>query len=337
MQKQIPNKIIKIWCVAHRANLVFGDLTKNNVTISSVIQSLSAIASYFHTSGIRAAGLKKIANENGLKILTMPKVFEIRWTEFTHQLFKAILKNWNAIILYFDQYPDAQNSGFKKFLTNIKKLKLISFFADLLFIYQRFHKQMQSNFLTLPTFRQYIANINEALKNLKTISIPGGFESDLQTEIVSENENFFFKNIELFDEEKSSRREPIDLNVVRSDVIDSLTKYMEVRMDNQNQDLISTIESFLKFDKTIDIKTIHSLIGKDLDMSNLYLQYTDLSNSSNEIKDQPILELLRYLLKSERIHFFSELATVIAQICACTPNSADCERVISANNNLKTN
>lgn len=108
-------------------------------------------------------------------------------------------------------------------------------------------------------------------------------------------------------------------------------------MENQNQDLISAIETFLKFDKNTDIKIIHGLIGKDLDISNLHLQYMDLSNSSDEIKKQPMFELLTYLLKPERIEFFLETATIIARICACTPNSAYYERVISANNNLKTN
>lgn len=40
---------------------------------------------------------------------------------------------------------------------------------------------------------------------------------------------------------------------------------------------------------------------------------------------------------SSRIDFFPEMITVIARIAALTPNSADCGRVISANNNLKTN
>lgn len=31
------------------------------------------------------------------------------------------------------------------------------------------------------------------------------------------------------------------------------------------------------------------------------------------------------------------MSTLTARICACTPHSADCERIISVNNSLKTN
>lgn len=138
---------------------------------------MSKISSYFRTSGLRTAELKKISNENGLKLLKMPKEYEVRWTEFIYQLFNAVLTNWNALVLYFNKHPDAQNNGFKIFLTNVNKLKLITFFADVLFIYQRFHKQMQLEFLTLPKFCQYVKNVTEALTNLKSNRIPGGFES----------------------------------------------------------------------------------------------------------------------------------------------------------------
>lgn len=51
--------LVKIWCVAHRANLTFGDLTNKNPTISSMISTMSSISSYFHQSGLRTAALKK--------------------------------------------------------------------------------------------------------------------------------------------------------------------------------------------------------------------------------------------------------------------------------------
>lgn len=63
----------------------------------------------------------------------------------------------------------------------------------------------------------------------------------------------------------------------------------------------------------------------------------DLSNSTEEIKHQPLPQLIKYLLEPSRVEYFNEIATVIARMSACTPHSADCERIISANNNLKTN
>lgn len=270
----------------------------------------------------------------------MPKEFEVRWTEFTYHLFKAILTNYNALILYFNKHPDAQNNGFKIFLTTIDKMKLITFFGDLLFVYQRFHKQMQYDFLTLPKFCLHVKNVTKALNDLKSNPLPGGFENALSDQIeikkCDQIEKFYLKDIELL-APAVSRRETLPLDVLRRNIIDSLTDYLNIRMENQNESLLSEIEAFLKFDENFNINTIHDLIGKDLDKASLHLQYTDLSNSSNEIKGLPLLQLIKYLSDPSRIIFFSELITNISRIGACTHNSADCERVISANNNLKTN
>lgn len=55
--------LIKIWCVAHRGNLTFGDLCKNNAIVADIISNMSKVSSYFHTSGLRTAELKAIASE----------------------------------------------------------------------------------------------------------------------------------------------------------------------------------------------------------------------------------------------------------------------------------
>lgn len=83
LQKEIEHTnsdipLVKIWCVAHRANLTFNDLTSKNPTVSTIISTMSSISSFFHKSGLRTSALKKIANDNGLQYLTMPKYFEIR-------------------------------------------------------------------------------------------------------------------------------------------------------------------------------------------------------------------------------------------------------------------
>lgn len=338
--------LVKIWCAAHRANLTFNDLTSNNPTLYDIISVMSKISSHFHTSGMRTRELKEIAKEIGLKLLAMPKHFEIRWTEFLFKLFKAILTNWNALILHFDRYPDAQSRGFKIFLTNIQKLKLITFFADFLFVYQRFHKQMQLEFLTLPKFHQCVKNVSGALADLKSRPLPGGIESalsnqmeeiEIQPEDLSQEKQkkIYLKGIELFEPEVR-RHQPLSFESLRGNIIDSMAEYLKIRLEDQNEDLLLAIEEFLKFDKATDIKIIHRLIGADLDLASLHLQYTDLSNSSSDIKCLPLLQLLKYLTEPTRVDFFSEIITVIARIAACTPNSADVERVISANNNLKT-
>lgn len=61
--------LVKIWCVAHRANLSFRDLANRNATLSKLLETMSSIASYFNKSAVRTARLKEIAAEKRLKFL----------------------------------------------------------------------------------------------------------------------------------------------------------------------------------------------------------------------------------------------------------------------------
>lgn len=146
-------------------------------------------------------------------------------------------------------------------------------------------------------------NVIEALTNLKSNPIPGGFEDVLGNQIVNKNEKNYLKDVELFVPE-ASRREPLELSSLRKVIVDSLVEYLSVRMEGQNENLLSAIEAFLKFDKEFDVSTIHSLVGKDLDLASFHLQYTDMSNSSDEIKSLPLLQLIKYLSDPSRITFF---------------------------------
>lgn len=42
-----------LWCVAHRSDLAFNDLSNEVPEISKVLSILSKISSFFHTSSIR--------------------------------------------------------------------------------------------------------------------------------------------------------------------------------------------------------------------------------------------------------------------------------------------
>lgn len=124
--------LVKIWCVAHRANLSFRDLANRNATLSKLLETMSSIASYFNKSAVRTARLKEIAAEKGLKFLVMPKIFDIRWVGHKFQLIKAVINNWKALVLYFQEDSDAIAKGFHTFLIDAHNLRMVSFCADLL-------------------------------------------------------------------------------------------------------------------------------------------------------------------------------------------------------------
>lgn len=58
------------------------------------------ISSYFYQSGLRTKELKDITNNGGISFTQLPKYFEVRWTEFTYNLFLGNLKNWGILVKY---------------------------------------------------------------------------------------------------------------------------------------------------------------------------------------------------------------------------------------------
>jgi len=66
-----------MWCAVHRSNLAWGDLTKNVGEVKRIINDAKAVATYFHTSGLRTEELKKSAEENGMDVLHFPTYFEL--------------------------------------------------------------------------------------------------------------------------------------------------------------------------------------------------------------------------------------------------------------------
>ena len=80
-----------------------------------------------------------------------------------------------------------------------------------------------------------------------------------------------------------------------------------MRMERENKDLLQTIKTFLKLEKSFDISTIHYSITRDLDLAQLHSKYMELSNSAAEIKRQSFHELLKYLLQPDRIKYFNEI------------------------------
>lgn len=170
---EIP--ILKVWCSAHRMDLVWNDVTNSHKIVKRTLESFSSIASYFHLSALRVAELNKIADENKLELFSLPKIFEIRWSQFTHSLLHNLLRSWHALVIYFKiNEKEATASGYAKFLTNLDNLKTAAFLADILSIFQRYHRRIQSNDLTLLSLAKNVKLLQAALTDMKEHKLIGG-------------------------------------------------------------------------------------------------------------------------------------------------------------------
>lgn len=350
----VAQKIVKIWCAAHRSDLILKDLKEKVPTVKSTIDKLKHISSYFHVSAMRSSELEKVARENSTELLHLPKYFEVRWAEFTHQLLQSILVSWNTLVLYFTQSKDPLEKHFKDYLTNYENLQFITFMADVIYCFKVFQQKLQTDDLNIITLNKHLnwfrnkiellstsANLGEGwvckletgikkktveqdidgttlqveLKTLKGIMLNGGQESRCTR---SNNQN-------------SNRRNG---DIMRRKVTKCILQFLKDRF-SVDEKLVDILGPFCKLEPKVNVKEVMNLIAPDADDFELQMQYDELCDIP-ELKELSLLEILPRLAaaKSEN---FSEILNVFARIAAATPHSADVERSISANNRLKTN
>lgn len=306
---------------------------------------LTDIATSFHVSALRYAQLKKIAQDHKLQLLHLPKIFEVRWSEFTYSLVHAVLVSWQCLVFYFEATgADLVNLNYLK---NFKKLQLISFIADVLFIFQRYQKKIQADNLNLISLHQYIKELCTAIEELKSKPLLGGWESTLQNTVVKEDLlnddgqaicNIKLKNIDLSTEEiekRGAHNKKRHFEVVRAEIIEKLLQLTKNNFDFEDE-LIKLLIPFVKFDKeNVNIMEIHEKIAPDLDISSLGLQFNELCELG-QLRDCNISDIVSHLAANDVNSSYVDVLTVFARLVAATPSSADVERSISANNLLKT-
>lgn len=287
---------------------------------------------------MRITELEEIAAEKNLVVLKIPKIFEIRWAQFSFSLLRNILFSWEALIHFFERNQQSAISiGFLQYLKKSHNLKMIAFLADVLFIFQRFQKQLQSELLTIVSMVGLVGRMKKSLTELETTPLLGGFEENLSKKIVIKDGNIYLKSIKLLETDKS-RQKLAEFSNLRKNILQAIHTFLGDRFA-ANEEFLETIKPFITFSENADVRAVHRTVAPDVLLPNLTLQFQDICNAP-ELQDYRKLNLngiIRNLSKTaeSRMHY-KELITVLPRIDACTPHSADAERCISANNRLKT-
>ena len=96
-----------------------------------------------------------------------------------------------------------------------------------------------------------------------------------------------------------------------------------------------SLTPFVKIMATEDeIKEVQRSIAPDLDLTNVANQYQDLRDCAEMQKVDPF-SMLQNMLQGASDEY-SDVCVVLGRILACKPHSADCERVISLYNKIKS-
>lgn len=325
----------KVWCSAHRMDLVWGDVCETQININTVLDTISSISSYFHKSGIRMSELKKIATEKNLKLLSIPKLFTIRWTEYSFNILNNLLLSWNVLVLYFDAYKGNNRieMGYFNFLTKFKNLQIISFLADFLQVFSRHHKKTQNDNLTIVSLVQSIRSLRNSLVGLKERCLIGGWEAALNNGIKQDDGKLTLNEFELLGAMRSRIAEKMDFKTIRKGIIDSTIDGLSQRFASDDE-IMETIEPFLNFEKETDLRQLYALFGPDLDLSSLQLQFDELIDQNIYVKlAGDFGQIIKTLSKNT---IYKDIVIAMSRIHVLTPHSADVERCISANNLIKT-
>lgn len=107
----------------------------------------------------------------------------------------SVLKSWNAIVKYCQISDNATAVGFATYLSNLDSLKLIVFLADLLQIYQRYHKHVQGDKLTIVSLAKHINMLKMSLQQLQANDLIGGWAERLESDIEVQSGKVLLKGI----------------------------------------------------------------------------------------------------------------------------------------------
>jgi hypothetical protein len=199
--------LVKVLCIAHRPDLAWKAVSDNVSEVKFLFSKMVVIASYFHSSGVRPRELREVAEENGFQLRELPKLFEVRWSEFNSSLLQSVLVSWRALVKYFEKVHDATSQGYYAFLTKLEHLKLLVFVADLLFVFSRYHKKIQLENFNITDLPDWKSDVIKRLDDLYHSPVLGGWESEFEKQHQPED-NFLWAS------SLKARKKPEENNII---------------------------------------------------------------------------------------------------------------------------
>jgi hypothetical protein len=352
--------LLKIWCTVHRTSLAWKDVCSSVTELHTLLLDLTGLASYFRQSGIRTRELHETAKSNGFPVFTMPKYFEVRWTEFTHALCHAVIGSWRAIVTYLKNSEDKDAAGFLAKWTDYSRIQLLALVTDVTFVFASFQKTIQSDSIHLSEVMSEVNDVIDRLQRMDSAPLLGGWEEKFKAEAeVSLPENAselhddmhvrkkaYLHGIELTNKTRrrkehhkfvSDRR---GCDAIRAEILKSMISFLHERLDMPEVAGIKALETFSCETTDEELRQCHALICPDKQLhvfANAYRSAASVFKRSSTVsvtKSGNMLSYLQLLLKI-RDAKYDVLRVSLARAIACKPHSADVERLISFYNLLE--
>lgn len=253
--------------------------------IRDLIIACRILTSYFRKSGKRTHKLKEIATENEFsRPLRYPAYFEVRWSEFTFNLFYVILRNWRSSIKYFDS--ENMNKELNRWLS-LDRLRFLCFVADILNLLKWFQKACQSDNVSILDIIPKKKDLLDRLDEMKYSEITGGWEEYLLKSLDNNGSAIYLHEIKL-------------------------KKSILSRKRGRNFSFTTT-ESLMTTKKQLD--SCHSFVIPDIEKSKFFAEYYKVADLWQHYKFTSTMVTLQTLHK-QRSHELCAVKCALARIVA---------------------
>lgn len=253
------------------------------------------------------------------------------------------MTSWTCLVKIFQDSKDNPYIGHYQFLTNEFNIRLMSILSDVLYIFSRYQKQLQSDDLHIISMDEKTNNFIKKIETLKLNPLLGGWVETLNKEIkVQQDGTFTLNNISLISKKPPRGNKyhqfvthQRNISSINQEILCSLQEFLTQRF-SIDQELLSIVKPFVQLLPNANLKDVHTLIGEDLSLRDLSLEYDELLNISNiyELRKMHLNQIVSKLSTST-IHF-KNITILLARILAAKLHSADVERLIIASNLLKS-
>lgn len=322
------------WCNVHRSDLAWESVSQSVEEVNHVFQNLISICRLFHQSSIRLRELREISEENNQTFKSLPRVFEIKWSDFTANTLSTILLMWSPLTLYAQRSQDKEASITLSFFKKIDNLHMLTFLADVLSLFSSYQENLMRESVTLVDIMKETEEVKKILSSLIKTPLLGGWVATLEEELVNDDGTGMLLHGFLLSKSAATFRCVVDDKMaIRTKVVKSLVNFLEQNLEIDEG--VNSIKSFVTLSNFPNLKAVHNTLCSDLEVEQLELEYVKLvrANNVNNIRKLSLHGLVQVLASSNPSPL---LMTAYSRILAAKHYWTDCKDMSSLSNKLDT-
>ena len=344
--KSRNDKIVHVWCAAHRLALVSYWAAKRVPYLQVVNEMLIAIFNFYQYSAPRYAKVRELQKLMGQKVKKFKKPTQVRWLSMSDAV-KACLSSYSSLILSLDhEVATAPNTeGGNKARGILRKIKCFKFLSalcllrDILDLLDRTTKCFQKDNLDIQQLKNLINATKETIMSYRPRIVQPPTVEDM---ILKTDEHSEYSGIEIH----CSLNDRNIFNTMKILFIDNLVKEFTDRFPVNDLGILNDFNSLLNpkllpldqatmrtygelcLDNIIDIYGNTDPVIDPVRARRNFLQFKHLMNGQRDLN---LTEFCLFLIK-DYAETFPDYVTLAHILLTVPLTSVPCERGFSLQN-----